>query len=308
MLRVEGLKKSYKDFEVLKGIDFEVPKGCIYGFLGKNGAGKTTTMNILTGLIGFNGGNVFYDGKSFKDNKRSILSMIGYVPQDPVFYGYMNAYEYLKFIGGLSGMVELDIKRRSEEVLSIVGLKEAAKRKVGGYSGGMLQRFAIAVALFNRPKMLFLDEPTSSLDPQGRMEILSLIKELKEQGITVFFSTHILNDIERVCDQVTILDKGVVLVSDELKALKDKYIKPIYDIELEEPCEEVAAKIKSLEWVQNVVCHNTMMSVYVSDIEASKTKLLGIMADSGAAVISYSLRKSDLEDIFIRLVNSDENL
>jgi len=176
LLKIENLTKKYGDFEVLKNISFQVPKGCIYGFLGKNGAGKSTTMNILTGLINYNAGNIFINGKDFSTNKRQLLKTIGYLPQAPVFYGYMTGYEYLKFIGNLGGMSSKEISIRTDEVLQIVELKsEAAKRKLSGYSGGMKQRFGIAVALFNHPEILFLDEPTSALDPEGRMEVLSLI-------------------------------------------------------------------------------------------------------------------------------------
>ncbi|MFZ5354348.1 MAG: ATP-binding cassette domain-containing protein [Bacillota bacterium] len=308
MLEVRGLTKNYGDLEVLKGIDFEINEGSIYGFLGRNGAGKTTTMNILTGLIEFNKGSIKYNNIDFKENKREILQMIGYVPQDPVFYGYMNAFEYLNFIGKLSGMNNKEIKSRSEEVLSVVGLFEAAGRKVGGYSGGMQQRFAIAVALFNKPKMLFLDEPTSSLDPQGRMEILELIREMKQQGMTIFFSTHILNDIERICDQVSILEKGKILVSGDLSALKEKYIMPIYDIELEKPCPALTLRLESMPWIDRVCEDKNRLTVYVKDIGASKKELLKNMAEVDCAVLSYNLRKSDLEDIFIRLVSSNENL
>ncbi len=308
MLKVEGLVKKYKDLEVLKGISFEVEKGSVYGFLGRNGAGKTTTMNILTGLIDFNKGNIAYNGKDFKENKRGILRLIGYVPQEPVFYGYMSAYEYLAFMGELSGMSINSIRLRSEEVLDIVGLREAAKRKVGGYSGGMKQRFAIAVSLFNSPEMLFLDEPTSALDPEGRMEILKLINDLKQQGMTIFFSTHILNDIERVCNQLSILEAGNIVISSDLRSLKDKYIKPIYDIELEGGVKELAERLQGLPWIQKVMIENSKIAVYVKDIEISKQELIKIVAESGCNVISFNLRKSDLEDIFIRLVNHNENI
>ena len=308
MLKVENLTKSYGSLQVLKGIDFEVKEGNIYGFLGKNGAGKSTTMNILTGLIDYNGGQVHFQGKNFRDNKRSILKNIGYTPQSPVFYGYMNAYEYLSFMGKLSGMSKEEIKKRSGEVLKTINLEDSAKRKIGGYSGGMKQRLGIAVALFNNPKLLFLDEPTSALDPEGRREILEFILSLKKQGVTVFLSTHILSDIERVCDEVSILDKGKIIASGDLQSLKSKYIMPIYDIEIEKNREQLKNKLLELNLIQNVKVTGDIVSVYVKDIESTKHEILKVIVDSKFDITSFNLRKSNLEDIFMRLVNENEDI
>lgn len=308
MLRVENLTKKYGNFQVLDGISFEVKRGSIYGFLGPNGAGKTTTMNILSGLIGFNGGDIYLNGQSFEKNKRQLLKKVGYLPQSPVFYGYMTAVEYLTFIGKLGGLENRKIKARIEELLHIVKLTDSAKRRIGGYSGGMKQRLGLAAALFNNPELVFLDEPTSALDPEGRMEVLDFIEGLKKSETTVFFSTHILSDIERVCDEVSILNQGKILVSDKLDNLKNKYIQPIFDIEFEENIRELESNLKSIPWIEKTVAKDNKANIYVHDIVKAKQELLGIIAMENNPVVSYNLRKSDLEDIFIRLVNKDDNL
>lgn len=308
MLRVENLTKKYGNFQVLDGISFEVKRGSIYGFLGPNGAGKTTTMNILSGLIGFNGGDIYLNGQSFEKNKRQLLKKVGYLPQSPVFYGYMTAVEYLTFIGKLGGLENRKIKARIEELLYIVKLTDSAKRRIGGYSGGMKQRLGLAAALFNNPELVFLDEPTSALDPEGRMEVLDFIEGLKKSETTVFFSTHILSDIERVCDEVSILNQGKILVSDKLDNLKNKYIQPIFDIEFEENIRELESNLKSIPWIEKTVVKDNKANIYVHDIVKAKQELLGIIAMENNPVVSYNLRKSDLEDIFIRLVNKDDNL
>lgn len=308
MLKVINLKKSYGSIEVLKGISFEIKKGTIYGFLGPNGAGKTTTMNVLSGLIGFNSGEIIIDGMELKKNKRELLKKVGYLPQNPVFYGYMTAIEYLSFIGRINNMNDKEIRERSEKLINIVGLSDAAKRKTGGYSGGMKQRFGIAAALFKNPEIVFLDEPTSALDPEGRMEVLEFIKSLKKEGITVFLSTHILNDIERICDEVSILDKGEILVSDNLENLKNKYIQPIFDIEFETNPGEIRERLTRIGWIKNIKSKDNRLSVYVSDIDAAKSNLLRLMVDGNNPVTSFNLRKSNLEDIFIRLVNGNGNI
>lgn len=308
MLKVVNLNKKYGNFEVLKDISFEIKKGTIYGFLGPNGAGKTTTMNILSGLIDFNGGEVYLDGENFKNNKRDLLRKVGYLPQNPIFYNYMSAMEYLHFIGELANMPEKNIRERTAEILDIVKLTDAAKRKVGQYSGGMKQRLGIAVALFNKPEMVFLDEPTSALDPEGRMEILEYIKALKSVGTTVFLSTHILSDIERVCDEVSILDKGKILISDNLENLKSKYIQPIFDIEFEKCCFNFDKILLESKWVEKVIMKKNMASIYVNNINIAKSELLKLLVQGENLILSFNLRKSNLEDIFMRLVNENDNL
>jgi ABC-2 type transport system ATP-binding protein len=308
MLKVVNLTKSYGSHKVLNGISFEIKKGMIYGFLGQNGAGKTTTMNILTGLIGFNSGEIYLKGKPLLEDKRKLLETVGYLPQHPVFYGYMTAVEYLNFIGQVNKMSSKEIKERSREVLDIVKLSEDSKRKVGGYSGGMKQRFGIAVAMFNHPEILILDEPTSALDPEGRMEVLELIERLKSEGTTVFLSTHILNDVERVCDEVSILHEGRIIVSENLETLRNKYIQPIYDVEFDKDCSDIKKRLLSIDWIQNIAASRNQASIYVSDLNKAKQELLKTLAEVDNPVISFSLRKSNLEDIFLRLVNKNVDL
>lgn len=308
MLKVTNLVKKYGSLEVLKGISFTIEKGKTYGFLGQNGAGKTTTMNILTGLIDYNSGEILIDSEKLDKKSNKLLKKIGYLPQNPVFYNYMTGYEYLGFIGELSGMSQKIIKKRSDELLEVVGLNDAAKRKVGGYSGGMKQRFGLAVSMFNRPELLILDEPTSALDPEGRAEILDLIQGLKKEGMTVFFSTHILNDVERICDEVSILHHGEIIISDNLNHLKNQYIQPIYDIEFENNCSNLQNTFIKENWIQNVKITGNHASLYVKDMDYAKKELLKFLSGIDNTVISFNLRKSNLEDIFLRLVGKDGDI
>ncbi|MDP4089845.1 MAG: ABC transporter ATP-binding protein [Bacillota bacterium] len=304
MLKVSKLQKSYGDLKVLKEISFEIEKGKTYGFLGPNGAGKTTTMNILTGLIDFDGGEILLDGEKFNRSKSNLLKKVGYLPQTPVFYGYMTAYEYLNFIGELSSMPSSKIKKKSQELLEIMGLADAAKRKVGGYSGGMKQRFGLAVALFNEPELLILDEPTSALDPEGRAEILKLIKELKKEGMTVFLSTHILNDVERTCDEVSIINHGEIILSDNLEHLKNQFIQPVFDAEFEKDCSDLQGFLSEVKWIHKIKVNENHASIYVKSTDESKKELFKLLSNYDNTCTSYSIRKSNLEDIFIRLVNN----
>lgn len=308
MINVKNLSKSYGSLEVLKDISFQIDKGKVYGFLGQNGAGKTTTMNILTGLTDFNSGEIYFNGMDFKKHRAQLLPKIGYLTQDPVFYNYMNAYEYLRFIGEINNMSPNKIKQRSDELLQLVKLKDAGRRRLGGYSGGMKQRMGLAVSIFNDPEILFLDEPTSALDPEGRLDVLELINTLKSRGVTVFLSTHILNDVERVCDEVSIIDNGRILLSQKLEDLKKDYVQPIYDIEFEDECDKLKSLLLGFDWVKKIVVDKNRMSVFVKDIHLSKLELFKELAQFNNPVISFNLRNSTLEDIFLRMVNKNGNL
>ena len=302
MIEVVNLKKNYGRFEALKSISFEVEKGSVFGFIGRNGAGKTTTMNILTGLIRFDEGKISIKGKDFLKNKRELTKSIGYLPETPTFYNYMNAYEYLKFIGEIIGY---EVKNISK-LLEMVKLTKQKKKRIGAYSRGMKQRLALAVAFMNSPEILFLDEPASALDPEGRVEMLELIEGLKDEKITIFLSTHILNDAERVCDRICIIDEGKILLTKSLSDLHKTYIQPIFDIEFEEDPKDGINLLKKLKWIESVKENGHKISLYVKDIDYAKKEILKELSKFNTNVISYQIRKSTLEDIFMRMIGKNE--
>ncbi|HHW57097.1 MAG TPA: ABC transporter ATP-binding protein [Clostridia bacterium] len=308
MIKVTNLTKKYGIHEVLKGISFKVEKGTIYGLLGRNGAGKTTTMNILTGLIDYDDGEIYIDGKILKRNNRKTLNNIGYLPESPAFYSYLTAYEYLYFIGEISGIPYQKVKMQVEELLEIVKLKDHAKKKIQEYSRGMKQKLGLAVALFNNPEIIFLDEPTSALDPESRHDILNLILDMKKNGKTIFLSTHILSDAERVCDYIGILDNGIIIFSGELRELKQKYIQPIYDITFETFPQNIKEKFNNIEWIDDIKINNDKVSIYVNDIERAKKNIINEISKLKVPVISFQIRENNLEDIFIRMVKQNENI
>lgn len=308
MIEVVDLKKNYGNFEALRSISFKVEEGSIFGFIGRNGAGKTTTMNILTGLIGFNSGEIFIRGMDFKKNRQELIKHMGYLPETPAFYDYMNAYEYLDLIGNLTGYNKDDKSRRIGELLNIVKLKKSARRRIGGYSKGMKQRMALAAAIMDGPEILFLDEPSSALDPEGRLEMLELIDGLKDDRITIFLSTHILNDAERVCDTICILDEGKILLTESLSKLYKKHIQPVLDIEFEAEPENETGSLKMLHWVRDVKIRGKKVSIEVSDIDIAKKEILKELSKFDNSIISYQVRKMNLEDIFIEMVNKNADI
>lgn len=232
LLTLSRVSKRFGGKEVLKELTFSVPEHTIYGFIGKNGAGKTTTMKLILGLLAPDQGEITVNQErvSFGQNKTSRY--IGYLPDVPEFYGYMTPLEYLRLCGQITGMEKTEILKKSEELLELVGLEQNQKR-IRNFSRGMKQRLGIAQALLNSPKLLICDEPTSALDPLGRKEILDILVSVKEHT-TVLFSTHILSDVERICDRAALLHNGRLALEGTLEELKA--LRPPHGFEIEFQC------------------------------------------------------------------------
>ncbi len=213
MLHIKNLHRSYGAFEVLKGLDMNVNKGDIYGFLGKNGCGKTTTMNIVSNIIPKDSGEIIFGKENCK---------VGYLPETPSMFTYMNGYEYLDYIAACCSY-KGDKKKRIDEVINLVGMAEGGKRRIKGYSRGMNQRIGIAAAIFDNPDLLILDEPTSALDPQGRAEVMNIIKQLADMGTTIILCTHILSDVERTANRIGIVRDGRMAVEGTMAEIKDQF-------------------------------------------------------------------------------------
>lgn len=221
ILEISRLYKRFGDHDVLKGLDMDVPEHAIFGFVGQNGAGKTTTMKIILGLLKPDSGTVTVCGEKVAYGATGTNRHIGYLPDVPEFYGYMNPMEYLRLCDEITRIPKNRIKSRSEELLELVGLK-GVKKKIGGFSRGMKQRLGIAQALLNEPKLLICDEPTSALDPIGRKEILDILLAAKGKT-TIVFSTHILSDVERICDRIALLHEGKLALSGTLSEIKARH-------------------------------------------------------------------------------------
>ncbi len=305
-IQCQGLTKRFGQITALHNLDLAVPEGTVVGFLGPNGAGKTTTLRILVGLSRASSGQAWVAGYAVALNSPSLQRVIGYLPDTPAFYGWMSGREYLAFAGHLFSLSGKEVRHRSDELLEMVDLSNAADRRIGGYSRGMKQRLGIAQALINQPKVLLMDEPTSALDPVGRMEVLETLVRLKGQQTTVFLSTHILADAERVCDEVAIMDKGQLLVKASVEELRQRYAPPIFEMEFEECPEPLMASLNSLPWVHRVDVvrrqQESLLRVLVDDPLQAKRELPQVVARSGLILRRYEQELPTLEDVFVRLV------
>jgi ABC-2 type transport system ATP-binding protein len=302
-----GLTKRYRLDVALDDLDLDVPAGCVFGFLGPNGAGKTTTLRLLTGLARPTAGSATVAGIDATTGGRALAERIGALDQDPRYYGWMTGRELLTFVGRLHGLDGAPLRARVEEVLETIGLVDAAKRRIGAYSGGMRQRLGIGQAMLPRPAVLFLDEPVSSLDPAGRRDVLELIGRLRGT-CTVFMSTHILNDVERVCDRVGILDHGRLVTEAPMHELLASHARPILELD-PEPDQDaavaaLAATVRGQAWTRDVRVEHGLIRVFVTDAERAAAEVLPLVVTSGVRLARFERVRPTLEEVFLALVGT----
>jgi ABC-2 type transport system ATP-binding protein len=304
-IRTNGLAKRYGAVTALEGLDLDVPAGSIFGLLGPNGAGKTTAIRLLTGLAHPTSGSATVAGIAVGGAGDSLQRRIGYLDQDPRFYGWMSGRELLRFVGRLHGLAGTELRARVDEMLGLVGLTDAAGRSIGGYSGGMRQRLGIGQALLARPAVLFLDEPVSSVDPEGRRDILEIVDRLRGTT-TVFLSTHILADVERVCDRVAILDFGRLVIEAPIDELLERYAQPIFTIEPEpgqaDALDRLTDALRGRPWLREIRQEHSLLHVVVSDAAVAGPALLPLLAATGVALVRFERARPSLEEVFLHLV------
>lgn len=301
----KGLTKRYGNIVAVDNLDLSVEQGTVFGFLGPNGSGKTTTAKLLTGLGRPSSGQAYVMGEQVRINSAAQRSRIGYLPEEPSFYSWMSGREFLLYVGELFHLPPKENGKRCDEMIEVAGLKEAAKRRISGYSKGMRQRLGLAQAMMNRPQVLFLDEPCSALDPIGRREVLDTILMLKS-NTTIFMSTHILADVERTCDTVGIIDKGHLVIQESTKKLRERFARPVFEVEVEGDAQLLVTHLRSLPWVtaiEEAKCDaGAILSIRTDDVTAAKRELPGAVLDSGLVLMRYELVSPSLEDIFIQMV------
>ncbi|HAX03810.1 MAG TPA: ABC transporter ATP-binding protein [Acholeplasmataceae bacterium] len=301
MIEIRNLEKSFGSIKALNGLNLTVKQGEIYGFIGRNGAGKSTTMNIMAGLSKPDHGTCIIHQKDVKKITHPSELKIGYLPENPSFQGWLTAYETLEFLTGQSTK-----KEKRENIISLlewVGLGKAKNRRVGGFSRGMKQRLGMACALIHDPELLILDEPTSALDPEGRSDLLSLIIDLKNKGKTIILSTHILSDVERICDRIGLIHDGKLIIEKQLSELMNDHNKPIIDVEYEDNLPSIFyERISKMKGVFNIEAFRNKLSIFIDDRKDVK-EIMRAITLLDIQITCIQLRKNTLEDLFIKEVN-----
>ncbi len=299
-IQIQNLTKSYKGkkrqvIHALKKLNLEIKSGETFGFIGPNGAGKTTTIKILTGLLFPTGGTATLFGKSVLDPK--ARASIGYLSEVAAYSPYFEAEELLMAFGALDGIPRRETEKRSRELLELVGLLDRSRSRLGEFSKGMLQRFGIAQALLHNPSLLILDEPTSGLDPIAQREVLDILHRLKDQGITIFFSSHRLVEVEGLCDYVGIVSLGDLIFYGTLTQLETQEAHTPFSVRFKDT---TSAKPESSPPLQSRVLEGDMHETIV-EREMLDNALRDLQA-RGATIVSVAPKRSPLEDIFVRLV------
>jgi ABC-2 type transport system ATP-binding protein len=305
-ISLSGLTKVYGEAHALDGVELTVPEGSVFGFLGPNGAGKTTTIRILAGLAQATSGSARVLGYDVARAGNAVRALIGYLPDVPGFYSWMTGPDYLHFAADLFGLRGAVLNERVEALLELAGLA-GVETRIGGYSRGMKQRLGIAQALINAPRLLLLDEPTSALDPLGRKDVLEMVAGLAGRT-TVFFSTHILADVERVCDTVAILDRGRVVTQapmDELKTRHGGGRRLLVEVDLPDALLAVIDGQPWLTGIERDAQSGGLLRLSVADLQAAQRALPGLVAGQGLALRRLEVEEVSLEEVFVDLIEAD---
>lgn len=300
---VKGLTKRYGSLTAVRNLDLKVERGTIHGFLGPNGAGKTTTIKVLVGLLRADSGAVRLLGMDIGNGDPAARMRVGYMPELPKFPKHLKAYELLDIYGRIFGMGERERKEQIPELLDMVGLKDRSMDLVGKYSKGMQQRLGIAQALLNNPELVILDEPSLGLDPIGMVEVRDIIKSISREGMTIFMSSHLLNEVEQVCDHATIIDHGVSLVSGTLQSLSDA-LSGMLEIEVEVTSltDSIVDALKALPQISAVTASGNRVRLESTGRDDIRPIVSREITDHGGMIIGMNTRGLGLEDIFVKLV------
>ena len=296
ILTLDKVSKSFGEKRVLKDISFSVPEGSIFGFIGQNGAGKTTTMKMILGLLKIDQGEIHVCKEKVSFGQNATNQYIGYLPDVPEFYDFMTPREYLMLCGSITGMSKKVSMERTEELLEMVGLSQE-KRRIRGFSRGMKQRLGVAQALFNRPKLLICDEPTSALDPVGRKDLLEILVQAKKET-TILFSTHILSDVERICDQVAFLHGGELVLKGNLEEIKSKHAGN--DLEME--FQSSKALQMFLSQYQEGKELGSLRLQYEAKTEKEMLQMMEYMLQNNICPQKIERLEKSLEDLFMEVV------
>ncbi len=310
VIQTKGLSKSYDGVDALKSLDLQVRENSIFAFLGPNGAGKTTTIKLLLGLIfpTAGGGKIF--GQDIVSDSVAVRAKIGYLPQDFRFYEHMTSRETLDYTAKFFFKgPQSEIDKRVDEMIELVGLTDKADRPIKGFSGGERQRLGIAQAEVNYPELLILDEPAASLDPMGRRDVLEVMSRIRKYA-TIFYCTHLLDDVQRVSDTVAIVNNGELIKQASIDELLTGAAGTVYSVTVTGEVDKAFNRVTSIPWVSEIQTSEengrTLWEISVTDETAAEDQLLSqIMAGGEVKVADFGHKEYALEDIFLGLVEGE---
>jgi ABC-2 type transport system ATP-binding protein len=318
VVETRGLTKKYGSLTAVNKLELKVKRNTVHGFLGPNGAGKTTTIKILVGLLNIDEGTVKVLGQElngyksggffqyFREQADSRLS-IGYMPELPKFPKHLKGSELLDIYGQMYGMTQQQRKEQIPKLIELVGLEGRENDLIGKYSKGMQQRIGIAQTLLNNPELVILDEPSLGLDPLGMVEVREVVKEIAKEGRTVLVSSHLLFEIEQICTDVTIINRGTALVSDTLLKVSGLLSGPaLLHIEVAKISESLVNGVKKLPYVSSVAQTDNTLRIQMATHEDARVQVSQEITRLGGIIVGMSQETSNLEDVFIQLISKDQ--
>jgi ABC-2 type transport system ATP-binding protein len=301
-IEVKNLRKSFGENQAVQGVSFDVEEGEIFSLLGPNGAGKTTTISMLSCLLRPDEGDACIMGHSIRTDAMGVKSVLGVVPQEIALYEDLSARENLTFWGKMYGLRGSVLKSRVNEVLEVIGLTDRANDRVGKYSGGMKRRVNIGVALLHKPKVIYMDEPTVGIDPQSRRNILDSVVALKNQGMTVLYTTHYMEESQELSDHIAIVDHGKLIACgthDELVKLVGQQTR--IDLTVNVEPNKILDVWQRIEGVQLVTVEEEQVTALVDDSNRVLPHLFEIASTRGVRIHSVDIQSPNLETVFLKL-------
>jgi len=301
------LTKYYGKFKALDSVSFMVDKGWVYGYLGPNGAGKTTTIRIMLGLLKPDQGEVHIAGENPSRDPVHALQIVGYAPELPTLQTFFNGEQLLDFMGRMFGLPAQTRKERIKQLLDFVGLKEWGKKKIGNYSKGMVQRLSLALALINDPMVLIMDEPTIGMDPEATTHFRSLFINLSKEGKTIFISSHLLDEVQRICTHVGMINKGKIVFTGPIEQVLEAFTQQwIVEAELEKVTETVVSSLKKLDFVEDVKVDGNKLMIALKEKKDLRGEISSEIFKQKGVLLSLNLHRITLEDAYLRALKGGQ--
>ncbi|MGI9544591.1 MAG: ABC transporter ATP-binding protein [Cyclobacteriaceae bacterium] len=301
MLEVNNISKSFADIQAVKDVSFSVQPGAFYGLLGPNGAGKSTTINIISTALAPDHGSVLIDGLDISKNKQACKLSLGIVPQEIALYEMLSAYDNLLFWGSLYKLPATELKQTINETLDLLGLLDRKNDKVSTYSGGMKRRINIAAALLHRPKLLLMDEPTVGIDPQSRNLIFEVLERLHRNGMTIIYTTHYMEEAERLCKKIGIIDHGKIIAQGDLNELKglvssQESIRVTTDV-----LDDALKATVQGKWGNRMQVESEQLVLETDHADQKLSDFIGNLNQIGVPIKNIAIEPVNLENIFMQL-------
>lgn len=309
IIEVKNLSKSFNGLKALDDVSFYVKKGEILGFVGPNGAGKTTAIKCMTNLLNPTAGHTYINNIDVNRNPVKALLSVGSLIEVPGIYDYLTPHDILTYFGKIHRMNKNEINQKIKEVLKLVKLSDWEYKKIGSFSTGMQRRLTIAKAILHSPEVLILDEPVIGLDPKGIKDIRDMLKQFKKKGVTIFLSSHLLNEVRETCDRIIFLDAGRIVTQGSVNELINRIKIDVIEVEfLNELTEVDIKKIKTISEIISFKSENGFFKIKFDGKPETSNKILTKLTKKGLKVVSFSIKKSDLESFYVSIMKDEKGV